>query len=74
MRDVVLPQDIQVAVWQWPDHRVLWGIQLQKGQLISVVAEEDDGAMTCALRGDHYFVLWPDGEGKLKANASTTTR
>jgi len=49
-------------------------MQLQKGQLISVVAEEDDGAMICALQRDHYFVLWPDGEGKHKANALTTTR
>ncbi len=71
MKDVVLSQDMRVALWQWPHHRVLWGKQLLKGQLISVVAEVEDGALTCCLSGDQYFVLWLDDEGKHKAGATT---
>ncbi len=74
MKEVVLSKDTKVTLWQWPVHRFLWGIQLLKGQLFSVVAEDEDGALTCCLRGDQYFVLWRDDEGKHKANALTTTR
>ncbi len=71
MKNVVLSQDTRVALWQWPDHRVLWGKQLPKGQSISVVAEDEDGALTCCLSGDQYFVLWRDDEGKHKAGVTT---
>ena len=68
MKDVVLSQDTTVALWQWPVHRVLWGKQLPKGQLVSVVAETEDGALTCCLSGDQYFVLWRDESDKRKSN------
>jgi hypothetical protein len=74
VKDVVLSKDTKVALWQWPVHRFLWGKQLPKGQLISVVAEDKDGALTCCLNGDQYFVLWMDDEGKHKAGAPTTAR
>ena len=74
MKDVVLSKDTKVALWQWPVHRFLWGKQLPKGQLISVVAEDEDGALTCCLHGDQYFVLWRDDEGKHKAGAPTMAR
>ncbi|MFQ5776870.1 MAG: hypothetical protein ACE5IP_02545 [Terriglobia bacterium] len=59
-REKVLVQDVQVAIWQWPEHRVLWGKRLQQGELVSVVAETDEGALICSLGGNHYFVLWPN--------------
>ena len=71
MKDVDLSKDTKVTLWQWPVHRFLWGKQLLKGQLISVVTEDEDGALTCRLSGDQYFVLWPDGEGKHRAGATT---
>ncbi len=71
LKDVVLAQDTSVALWQWPEHRVLWGKQLPKGQSFSVVAETEDGALSCCLSGDQYFVLWRDDEGKHKAGATT---
>ncbi len=71
VKDVVLSQVTRVALWQWPVHRVLWGKQLPKGQSFSVVAEDEDGALTCCLSGDQYFVLWRDDEGKYKAGATT---
>ena len=74
MKDVVLSKVTKVTLWQWPVHRFLWGKQLPKGQLISVVAEDEDGALTCCLSGDQYFVLWLDDEGKHKAGAPTTAR
>ena len=74
MKEVVLSKDTKVALWQWPVHRFLWGIQLLKGQLISVVAEDEDGALTCCLNGDTYFLLWRDDEGRHKARVPTTAR
>ncbi len=74
LKDVVLAQDTSVALWQWPEHRVLWGKQLPKGESFSVVAETEDGALTCCLSGDQYFVLWRDDEGKHKARVPTTAR
>lgn len=56
---MVLAHDLKVAVWQWPEHRVLWGKQLPAGWTADV-AEEAGGAMICPLEGDHYFVLWPE--------------
>ena len=64
LKDVVLTQDTKVTLWQWPVHRVLWGKQLPKGYLVSVVAEDEDGALTCCLSGDQYFELWLDDNGK----------
>lgn len=66
LKEVVLSHDLQVAVWQWPQRRVLWGKQLRQGELVSVVAEDVDGAMLCSLRGDHFYVIWPKDVG-LKA-------
>jgi len=60
LRNAVLAQDLKVAVWQWPEHRVLWGKQLPRGATAEVVAEEADGAMICRLERPHYFVLWPE--------------
>jgi len=60
LRTAVLAQDLKVTVWQWPEHRVLWGKRLPKGATAEVVAEEADGAMICRLDGNHYFMLWPE--------------
>ncbi len=60
MKEMLVRQGVKVAVWQWPVHRVLWGKRLQRGDLVSVVAENEDGAMICTLGGDHYCVLWPE--------------
>ena len=63
-KNMVVSRDTQVTFWQWPAHRVFWGIRLQKGQAVLVVAKGEDGAMICSLRGDQYFVLWPDDKVK----------
>lgn len=59
-KEVVLPRDIRVAVWQWPVHRVLWGTTLRAGDLVHVVATNDQGTMVCNLSRDQYFLLWPE--------------
>ncbi len=58
-KEVVLRRDAQVAVWQWPAHRVLWSKAIQQGQRLAVVAQEESGPMVCHIGGDHYCVLWP---------------
>lgn len=60
MRNAVLAQDLKVTVWQWPQHRVLWGKRLPKEWRAEVVCEGPSGAMICSLQGTHYFVLWPE--------------
>ncbi|HKZ52646.1 MAG TPA: hypothetical protein VJ085_05130 [Candidatus Acidoferrales bacterium] len=60
LKELVLSHDVKVVVWQWPEHRVLWGKQLRQGDLVSVVAEGDDGVLICNLDGNHYFMLWPE--------------
>lgn len=60
MRTAVLAQDLKVTVWQWPEHRVLWGKQLPKERQVKVVSEGPRGAMIRHLEANHYFVLWPE--------------
>ena len=60
MRTVLLAQDLKVTVWQWPEHRVLFGKRLPKGWKAEVVAEETDGALICRLERHHHFVVWPE--------------
>ncbi len=58
-QQVVLRRDIRVTVWQWPEHRVLWGKTIQQGERLPVVEQGKSGAMVCHLGGDYYCVLWP---------------
>jgi hypothetical protein len=60
LRTAVLARDLKIAVWQWPEHRVLFGKLLPKGWKAEVVAEEADGAMICCLGRNHHFVVWPE--------------
>jgi len=72
LKELVLARDVKVVVWQWPEHRVLWGKQLRQGDLVSVVAESDHGVLICNLDGNHYFMLWPENVGRAEKPAGVT--
>ncbi|MDA2914198.1 hypothetical protein MYX77_09625 [Acidobacteriia bacterium AH_259_A11_L15] len=55
-----LARDLSAVIWQWPMHRVLWSKRLNKGMLVSVVAQLENGMLICYLGHDHHFVLWPE--------------
>lgn len=73
LKELALARDVKVVVWQWPEHRVLWGKQLRQGDLVSVVAEGDDGALICNLDANHYFMLWPENVESVR-NAAAVAR